>query len=88
MSNTIDSNVIQIQLREVPKDSEIYKMADPQLKVPEYSKKKVLPSFEVTISEEGRAKLENSIGSTKKAGVTSTREAWEDNAAELKRSAL
>ena len=40
------------------------------------------------ISEEGRAKLENSTGSAKKAGETSTREEWEDNAAKLKRSSL
>ena len=83
MSNTINTNMnaIQIQIREVSKDSEIYKMA-------EYSKKQVLPGFEVDISEEGKAKLENSTSPTKKAGVTSAREAWESNAAEIKRSSL
>ena len=81
MSNTINTNMNAIQIREVPKDSEIYKMA-------KYSKKRELPSYEVDISKEGREKLENSIGQTKKAGVTSTRELWENNAAELKRSAL
>ena len=88
MSNTIIANAIQIQVREVPKDSEIYKMADLKLKGPEYAKKKELPSFEVDISEEGKKKLENSTGSTKKAGETSAREAWESNAAEFKRSSL
>ena len=90
MSNTINTgtNAIQIQLREVPKDSEIYKMADPKLRVPGYEKKQVLPSFIVDISEEGRAKLENSTNPAKKAGVTGAREAWEDNAAELKRSSV
>lgn len=83
MSNTINTNAIQIQLREVSKVSEIYN------KVPEYSKKKKeSPSFEVDISEEGRAKLKNSTGPTKKAGVTATREAWENNSAELKRESL
>ena len=83
MSNTINTNMnaIQIQIREVSKDSEIYKMA-------EYSKKQELPSFDVNISEEGRAKSENSTSPTKKAGETSAREAWESNAAEIKRSSL
>ena len=83
MSNTINTNMnaIQIQIREVPKDSEIYKMA-------EYSKKQELPSYEVDISEEGKAKLENSTSPTKKAGMTSAREGWEDNAAELKKSSV
>ena len=83
MSNTINTNMnaIQIQIREVPKDSEIYKMA-------EYSKKPVSPSYDVNISEEGMAKFENSTSPTKKAGETSAREAWESNAAEIKRSSL
>ena len=88
MSNTINTNMNAIQIREVPKDSEIYKMADLKLKGPEYAKKKELPSFDVDISKEGRAKAERSIGPTKKAGVTSAREAWENNAAELKRSSV
>ena len=88
MTNMINSIATQIQIREVPKDSEIYKMADPKLKVPEYAKKQVLPSFVVDISEEGKAKLENSTSPTKKAGMTSAREAWEDNAAELKKSSV
>ena len=39
MSNTINTNTNAIQIREVPKDSEIYKMADLNLKGPEYAKK-------------------------------------------------
>ena len=90
MSNTINTNMnaIQIQIREVPKDSEIYKMAGLKIKELEYAKKKELPSFVVDISDEGREKLENSTGPTKKAGVTSSREVWEDNAAKLKRSSI
>ena len=90
MSNTINNstNSIQIQIREVPKDSEIYKMAGLKIKELEYAKKKELPSFVVDISDEGREKLENSTGPTKKAGVTSSREVWEDNAAKLKRSSI
>ena len=90
MSNTINTNTnaIPIQIREVPKDSEIYKMADLKLKGPEYAKKKELPSFDVELSKEGREKSERSVGPFKKAGVTSAREAWEDNAAELKRSSV
>lgn len=81
MSNTINTNMNSIQIREVPKDSEIYKMA-------EYSKKRELPNYEVDISEEGRSKFDNSTEPTKKAGETGAREAWESNAAELKKSSL
>ena len=88
MSSTINTNTNAIQIREVSKDSEIYKMADLKLKGPEYAKKKELPSFDVDISKESKAKSERSVGTFKKAGVTSAREAWEDNAAELKRSSV
>ena len=87
MSNNISINMNQTVFPQLQTNSSINNNEFAHLKVTGFEKEKKQSGVEVTISQEGRWKSENNSHEIKKAGVTSKRETWENNSAELKKDA-
>lgn len=87
MSNNISINMNQKSSTGVQTNSAINNNGIAQLKVSGLEKEKNEAGIAVNISQEGKLRFENSSHNEKKAGMTSRREAWENNSAQLKRDA-
>ena len=90
MSNSLTINANQTPIANIQANSVLNNPA-PQFKMAGLDKEDTSSGIKSEISNEGKAKLENTpvntISNAKKAGVTAAREAWENNSAKLKKEA-